>query len=201
LADEQFAQDEPGFDGFSEPDIISNEEVNAGHSEGETERFKLVGFDLNSSAVGGLEKFGIGRSDTVPTQGVKVGREEVGVIKAPSGEPLPVGPGEGAGIDFEVPQDFELFALGVVFEARQAGEGAISRIGGRGFEVFDEILSRADPNDISAFWIHRHLMAKGRGQARPAFRQSFALQHLLLFAYQIRTGATINKPRNRVEGA
>ena len=59
LTHDHFAEDEAGFDGFAEADVVGDKEVDAGQLEGLAEGFQLVGHDLDAGAVGGLEEAGV----------------------------------------------------------------------------------------------------------------------------------------------
>ena len=150
LTHDHFAEDEAGFDGFAEADVVGNEEVDAREEQGFAEGFQLVGHDLDASAVGGLEEFGVGGGDEVPADGVEVGGEFVGRVEAAGGDVVPVGRAKNFGIDFALPEDREAGALGVVVQAGEVDQGLLPvGIGGR-IDVLDEIATGANENDGSS---------------------------------------------------
>jgi hypothetical protein len=48
-SDKEFTEDQAGFDGFPETDIVSDHQVDAGHFEGLQKWHKLIVFDLDCS--------------------------------------------------------------------------------------------------------------------------------------------------------
>jgi hypothetical protein len=54
-SEEEFSEDESGFDGFTESDVVSEEEADAGHAEGFEEGDELEVVDLNGAVEGAGE--------------------------------------------------------------------------------------------------------------------------------------------------
>ncbi len=55
-AQQELARDEPGLDGFAEPDAICHEEIDPRHTERDAERFELVMLDADPRPEGRLEQ-------------------------------------------------------------------------------------------------------------------------------------------------
>jgi len=81
-------------------------------------------------------------------QRVEVGREQAQEVEAAARDALPVAVLQEARVDLALPQHLERVALGVVFEAGQAHQRAVAWCG-RGGDVFDQVLARADVDDVA----------------------------------------------------
>jgi hypothetical protein len=82
----------------------------------------LIGVEPDAGAKGRLQEAGVGGCDAIPSQGVEVGGEVLGWIEAALGKPCPFFAGEDSGVQFALPEDAELLALRVVFDAGEFDE-------------------------------------------------------------------------------
>ena len=148
LAHQHLAEDQPGLDGLAQADVVGDEQPHPRHLQGLAQGLELVVLDLDARPVGRLEEPGIGRGDAVPAQGVEVGREQIRAIEAPLGHRLPAALAEDPRVELALPQHLEGLAEGVVLEAGQADQGGVA-VSVRGREILDEVLARADADDLS----------------------------------------------------
>ena len=112
------------------------------------QRLELVGHHLDPRPPRGLEEARVGRGDAVPPQRVEPGREELRWIEALLADRPPGLVAQDTGVDLLLPQGLERLALGVVVEAREADEVLVGGLR-RGDDVFDEVLTRADADDLA----------------------------------------------------
>lgn len=118
--DEEFAEDQAGFDGFPETDIVGDHQVDTGHFEGLQQWHELVVFDLDRSvewradrhafegAIGiWIEEWGQG----IPSRCVEQGIELIGGHR-------------GVGVAWQGGR-FEEFAIWLTFPDQFFGEGEL----------------------------------------------------------------------------
>jgi hypothetical protein len=148
LPHEELADDEARFDRLSEADVVGDEEPDAGHPERLAERLELVGLDLDAGAERGLHEARVGGGDAVPAEGVEVGREELRRVEAGAADGGPARAGGDGGVDLALPEDGQLFALGVVVEAGEADEGLLGRARWRD-DLLDEEGAGADAHELT----------------------------------------------------
>src|ERR1035441_3247816 len=122
LAHDHFAENEAGFNRFAESNVVGYKEVDARHLEGLFQRLQLVGHDLDTGAVRRLEKSRIGRGYEVPAKRVEVRGEDVRCVETPAGKVAPVGLRESMRIGLPFPEDGEVLALGVIFQAGKSNQ-------------------------------------------------------------------------------
>ncbi len=168
LTDEQLADDQAGFDGLAEADVVGDEEVDARKLEGLAQGLELVGEDLDAGAVGRLKQLGVRRGDAVPAQRVEIGGEAARVVEAARGDRAPRVSVEDLSVELAFPEDDEGRALRVVVEAGEPDERLLCRSGG-GFDALDQVLAGANANDLAGG-------GEGRGGDRVGHRR-FA-QHM-----------------------
>ncbi len=82
VAEEQLVDDEAGFDGLAEPDVVGDEEVGAGHADRSDDGVELVVLDGDAGPERGLEGVEVGVSDRSPADSVEEGTELLGVVEA-----------------------------------------------------------------------------------------------------------------------
>ena len=118
--EQQLAGDQSGFDGLAEAHVVRDEEIHARQQKRLAQRLELVGVDADAGAKGRLEELGIGRGDAVPAERVEVGGKMSGLVEPALSDGLPRFAVEDLPVEFELPNDLECLALGVVVEASQA---------------------------------------------------------------------------------
>ena len=175
LAHEHLPQDQPRLDGLPQPDRVGDEQVDPGHEQRLAERLQLERLHLDAGPVGGLEEPGVGGGHAVPPQRVQVGREQAWLVESASGDGLPVRTVNDSGVDLGVPEHLQLLAQRVVLYAGEAHERAVDRRGGW-HDALDEVLARADADDLARLEIHLVVAgldtgARGRSCPRDRFRQ------------------------------
>jgi hypothetical protein len=148
LAQEHLAEDEAGFDGLAEADVVGDKEAHARHGEGLAQGLELVVLDLDAGAVRSLEEVGVGCGDAAPAQGVEIGGEQLGAVEAAGGDAIPRGAAEHAGVELVLPEDLEGITLGVVLEAGEAQERGVAGLRRRD-DLVDEVLAAADVDDLA----------------------------------------------------
>ena len=150
-AQQQFARNEPGFDGLAKPDVVGDEQVNARQSERLAQWVELVGVDADAGAERRLKEIRVGCRHAVPRQRAEIGREQRRIVEALVGNRRPAVVLKHAGVELMLPQHRERLALRVVVEARQIDE---RRLVGRWRRrhVLDEIPALAHQCDPAGFW-------------------------------------------------
>ena len=157
--------DQAGFDGFSETDVVGDEEIDSGKAERLAEGFELVGVELDSGSERRLEEVGIGGCDAVPPEGVEERREILPGIEAVPPNRVPSLLGDDFGRKFGLPKDGRKLALGGILKACQFDGGAV----GSPFHRLDDVGSRTDVDHVaSRRW--RDLVKKGRHGFGPKLR-------------------------------
>ena len=114
-----------GLDRLAEADVVGDEEVDPGQSQGLLQRLQLVGVDPDAGPERRLEQVRVGRGHAVPLQGVQVGREQLRRVESPARDLLPGFGRDRLGIDLLLPEHLERLALGVVIEAGHTHEGRV----------------------------------------------------------------------------
>src|SRR5579872_4417685 len=82
VAEHQLQNDHPGLDGFSEPHIVGDEQVDAGHLDRTDDGVELIALDFDAASEGRLKLARIGDRPSAPAYGVKEGFEVGGLIEA-----------------------------------------------------------------------------------------------------------------------
>ena len=147
LAQQQLAFNQPGFDRLAQPDIIGDEQIDAGQEQGLTQRLKLVGIELDTCPERRLKQPGVRRRDAIPLQRVQIGRKKPWRIKPPLGHRLPRFPRDDLRVDLAFPQHLKRLPLVVIVHARQPNQGAVSGLGS-GDCFLDEIQTLPDPRNL-----------------------------------------------------
>ncbi|MGB6008126.1 hypothetical protein [Castellaniella sp.] len=80
IAQQQLLNDEAGFDGLAEPDVVGNEQVDARHVDGTHQRVELEVFDADAAAERRLEEPTVGVGGRTPAHGIKEGVEDVRIV-------------------------------------------------------------------------------------------------------------------------
>jgi hypothetical protein len=148
-----------GFDGFPEPHVVGDEEIDSGEKKGFSKGFELVGSDPDPRSKRGLEEPRIARRYTVPAQSVNIGAEEAGIIKTLPADGLPDILIQNFPIELQPSNDIELVALSIVVDTGQAHH-RIRRTGTVRLNILDEIGPRPDPHDLAGLGnceiLHNH---------------------------------------------
>ena len=105
LAKEEFGRDQAGFDGFSQTDIVCDEQIYPGKAERLVERLKLIGIELDACAERRLKETGIRGGDAVPAERVEEGGEEFAGIESLATNGVPSLLCNDFGTEFSFPQD------------------------------------------------------------------------------------------------
>ena len=87
LANQEFPSDQTGLDRLAETDIIGDEKIHPGQSQGLLQRFQLIGVDPDAGSEWRLKQVRVGRGQAVPLQGVQVSRDVVRCQLARTGWP------------------------------------------------------------------------------------------------------------------
>lgn len=122
LAHDHFAEDEAGFNRFAESNVVGDKEVDARHLERFFQRLQLVGHDLDTRAMRGLEKSRVRGGYEVPAERVEVSREDVWRVEPLAGEVAPVGLLQDLGVNLSLPENGKVLTLCVVFQAGKIDE-------------------------------------------------------------------------------
>ena len=93
----------------------------------------------------------------MPPQRVQVGREQAWLVESAAGDGLPVRAVNNSGVDLGVPEHLQLLAQRIVLYAGEAHERTVSRRGGW-HNALDEVLARADADDLAGLEIHLVVM-------------------------------------------
>ena len=63
---QQFAGDQPRFNGLAKAGVVGDEQIDAGQAQGLAQRRHLIGVDLDAGPEGRLEQIGLRRRGAVP---------------------------------------------------------------------------------------------------------------------------------------
>lgn len=96
--------------------------------------------ELDAGAERGMEYSRVGRRDAIPLQGMVIGGKKLGVVEPLGCQGVPSFAPLHLGIDLRFPEDFQLFSLGIIFQAGQPGDGSVGRL----FYIFNQIASGPD---------------------------------------------------------
>jgi hypothetical protein len=147
--------------------VIGDEQAHTRHLQGLAQRFELVGLDIDPSAVRSLKKLGVGGGDAVPAQGVEVGGELLGLVKAPLGHGLPAALPQHLDVDFPLTEHRQPLANGVVLHAGHrhncVGAGLLG-----GLHVFHQVAAGAAADNGSGL----ELLAGSGGRGGHALTDS-----------------------------
>lgn len=149
--------DESGFDGFPESDIIGDEEVCAGHVECADDGIELVIFDFDAAAEWSMKGESFGGGDGSPADGIEEGIESCRRVKSEMwvGQ---FGTFVDACTGFEFPDDLERIAESFVIDGGECHEvvATIFGDGQRGIEGHfacgyrgDDELPLADGHELT----------------------------------------------------
>ena len=147
-AQEELADDQTGFDRLAQPRVVRDEQVDPRQPERLSQRLHLVRIDLDAGAEGGLEQRRVGRGRAAPAEGVQEGGKVAGWVKAALPEVGPWLVVEDGPVQFAVPEDCQLLALGIVVRACEADAGGFAGIGG-GCDLLDEPAAGANAHHLA----------------------------------------------------
>jgi hypothetical protein len=147
-AQQQLARDEAGFDRLAEAHVVGDEQVDARELERLAQRFELVRLDLDAGPERRLEQGRVGGGDAVPPHRVQERSEQARFVEALLAEVAPPLLALDLGVEFLLPEDRELVALGVVVEAGEADQGAVV-VGAAAGDVLDEPPAHAHLDDLA----------------------------------------------------
>jgi len=113
-AQEQFANNEPGLDGFSQPDVIGNQEVDAREAERLAQRKQLIGVEPDACAKWRLQQIAVACGRRIPANDANMGGEHLRNVRCSLTETLPRIVIEALRTDLGIPQYIEVLALSVI---------------------------------------------------------------------------------------
>ncbi len=80
MPQQQLLNDQTGFDGLTEANVVGDEQVDASHVDGPHQRIELEVLDTDAAAKWSLEESPIGVGGRAPPYGIEEGVERVGVV-------------------------------------------------------------------------------------------------------------------------
>ena len=86
---QQFAQDEAGFDCFAEADIIGDQQIDPRQYQRFAERLELIRVKADAGAERRLKEGGISRSDATPPHRAGIRRKQLGGVEMLLAEAMP----------------------------------------------------------------------------------------------------------------
>jgi hypothetical protein len=147
-AQQQFGRDESRFDGFSEADIVCDEEVHARQPERLVERLQLIRIDADAGPERRLEKSGVSGGHAVPPDRVEECCEVSRLVESLVPDVLPSLLARNEPVEFRLPHDIEFLALCIVVRTGERNERAVIC----GIHRLHKPVTRANTNDISLGW-------------------------------------------------
>ena len=117
MPQQQLLNDQTGFDGFAEADVIGDEQIDASHVDGAHQGIELEVLDADAATERSLEKSPIGIGSSTPSHGIEERVERVRVV-------LPRDRRQASPLDdlsarLDLPDDLKFFAETVLVDRRQ----------------------------------------------------------------------------------
>jgi len=113
IAEDHLLHDASGLDGFAACEGVGDKKFGARRLDGEYEQVELILFDLDAAVEGCAEDAEIGIADDAPADAIQKGLQHLAQ--------------EARGVEFEFPDDLELFAEVVVSDAAEGAEAVGKR--------------------------------------------------------------------------
>ena len=148
MPQQQLLNDQTGFDGFAEADVIGDEQIDASHVDGAHQRVELEVLDADAATEWSLEKSTIGIGGGTPSHGIEERVERVRVV-------LPRDRRQASPLDdlsarLDLPDDLQFFAEAVLVDRRQR-QAVLRRTGieSGGIDVGHHPLTAAHFDELS----------------------------------------------------
>ena len=133
-AQQQFPDDETGFHGLPQTDIVGDEQIDPRKIERLPEGQELVGVESDAGPERRLEQLPVGGRGSPPLQCPQVGGQDFRIIGSVACNLRPGVLVEEARADFGFPDDLQCFPLGVVGNPGQPDGGEFTAVVGGAFD-------------------------------------------------------------------
>ena len=145
---QQLARDKPRLDRLAEPNIVRDQEVDAGEAQRLAERQKLIGVEPNARPKRRLQEIAVSGCRRSPSYGAKVRGQNFRAVRKPRSDISPSVFVEHGRADLGVPKHFEALSLGIVGDAGEAEGLQVVRFAAH---FLDEPRSPAKLDETSLF--------------------------------------------------
>ncbi len=117
VTNDEFLADQPGLDGFTQANVIGDQQVDAGHLDRSRHGVKLVVFQFDTAAEGRLQCFDIATGGSSPADSIEKGIEPVRSVKANGrGQHILFG---DPGARLYLPDHLQILAQGIILNRSQ----------------------------------------------------------------------------------